>query len=250
MAPTKQQIQEAKRQEAIKAKQRKMLIPKIQAIFRRITKDIKTRYISKGIFPDMSDYEALFKAPLTSRAITVSNIFKRTYRSTKGLTEDIDDDIREELLLMIEDNIRFITDTNTGMVDQLLNETIAKFAEEGIEPTRQAIADDVSRRFLEKSVPRSEIIADNVVNTAAESAKSIEVENLIAAGIIAAPPEKTWVTILDGKERPAHHDAHGQKRPLEQPFLVGGEFLMFPKDRSRGASAGNIINCRCLVIYS
>lgn len=54
---------------------------------------------------------------------------------------------------------------------------------------------------------------------------------------------KQWDTRMDGDERPAHHLANGQIRPLSQPFLVGGEALLFPVD-PRG-SPSNVINCRC-----
>lgn len=54
---------------------------------------------------------------------------------------------------------------------------------------------------------------------------------------------KRWDTRMDGRERAAHHDANNQVQPLTQPFLVGGEPLMFPVD-PRGTPS-NVVNCRC-----
>lgn len=54
---------------------------------------------------------------------------------------------------------------------------------------------------------------------------------------------KTWVAVGDNRTRPAHAEANGQTVPIDQPFDVGGEKLMFPGDPN--GSAGNIINCRC-----
>lgn len=54
---------------------------------------------------------------------------------------------------------------------------------------------------------------------------------------------KQWDTRMDGKERPWHHEANGQERSLPEPFLVGGEALLFPVD-PRGTPS-NVINCRC-----
>lgn len=47
---------------------------------------------------------------------------------------------------------------------------------------------------------------------------------------------KTWMTTLDGKERPEHHRAHGTTVPLDSPFPVNGG-QMTPGD--------NEYNCRC-----
>lgn len=60
---------------------------------------------------------------------------------------------------------------------------------------------------------------------------------------------KTWNSLMDGRERPAHHMAHGQTRRVEESFEVGGEELRFPGDVSRGASLGNVINCRCWTTF-
>lgn len=56
---------------------------------------------------------------------------------------------------------------------------------------------------------------------------------------------KRWDTRMDGRERPAHHLANGEMRPLGQPFLVGGEPLLFPCD-PRGR-ADNVCGCRCSI---
>jgi len=73
---------------------------------------------------------------------------------------------------------------------------------------------------------------------AAEKAEELEteVENTIF---------KTWVSMGDDRVRPAHLDADGQVRPVEEPFIVDGEELMEPGDTSLGASLENVINCRC-----
>lgn len=59
--------------------------------------------------------------------------------------------------------------------------------------------------------------------------------------------EKEWASRRDGRERPAHHDADGQRVPMNRPFIVGGEELRYPRDPA--GSAGNIINCRCFSLY-
>ena len=55
--------------------------------------------------------------------------------------------------------------------------------------------------------------------------------------------DKIWSAILDGKTRPDHSAADGQRVGLEESFIVGGELLRFPRDPD--GSLAQIANCRC-----
>lgn len=58
---------------------------------------------------------------------------------------------------------------------------------------------------------------------------------------------KQWVSYIDGRTRRAHIWANGQTRDkVTQPFLVGGERMLYPKDPR--ASPGNVVNCRCTMV--
>lgn len=66
---------------------------------------------------------------------------------------------------------------------------------------------------------------------------------------------KEWISVDDGRTRGTkptdefdHLSMNGVQVPLDEPFDVGGEKMMYPGDVSMGASAGNVINCRCTVI--
>lgn len=59
---------------------------------------------------------------------------------------------------------------------------------------------------------------------------------------------KEWVATPDDRTRPEHIEADGQRVPLDEPFNVGGELMMFPGDISLGASGWNTINCRCSMV--
>jgi hypothetical protein len=56
------------------------------------------------------------------------------------------------------------------------------------------------------------------------------------AGVDEGQLVKTWVTTLDGRERPEHHDADGITVPVDQPFPVDGG-VMVPGQ--------GVYNCRC-----
>ena len=59
---------------------------------------------------------------------------------------------------------------------------------------------------------------------------------------------KRWVATADARTRDAHAAADGQEVPNDEPFTVGGEEMMYPGDISLGASAWNVINCRCTIV--
>ena len=107
-----------------------------------------------------------------------------------------------------------------------------------------------------RALPRSETIAATETQKAAEGSKAATLEagqDIARAGAIAAivfQSVKTWFTRQDGKVRPAHDAALFQEVRSEETFLVGGQELLYPGDTSFGASMWNIINCRCVAIYS
>lgn len=56
---------------------------------------------------------------------------------------------------------------------------------------------------------------------------------------------KRWIATADNRTRHDHRQADGQIVDNDKPFDVGGEPLMFPGDKSMGASGWNLYNCRC-----
>lgn len=60
---------------------------------------------------------------------------------------------------------------------------------------------------------------------------------------------KVWHTALDEKVRLSHISLEGEKIPIDEPFHVGTSLMMMPLDTSMGASADEIVNCRCSVEY-
>ena len=98
----------------------KKLKPKIQSIFRRMAKDLKAKYISSQQLLDASVYAPEFQSAMMERARIVANEFKKSYRETKGIDEDIDVDIAEWLAIFIEQQVDFITQTTELQQTQML----------------------------------------------------------------------------------------------------------------------------------
>lgn len=55
--------------------------------------------------------------------------------------------------------------------------------------------------------------------------------------------KQEWNSLMDGRERPTHHEAHGQIRNVDEPFQVGGALLRFPGDTGLGAPLREVVNC-------
>jgi hypothetical protein len=70
-----------------------------------------------------------------------------------------------------------------------------------------------------------------------------------AASLPGLEPEyKTWLATFDGRTRPSHVNADGQRVLFEEPFTVGGYKMMHP--HAYGAPAEEVVNCRCTVTFS
>jgi len=86
-------------------------------------------------------------------------------------------------------------------------------------------------------------VAQTEVNTAYNTARH---EAMTDAGI----EYKSWLSSHGPHVRPAHAEAEevylNEPIPLDEPFDVGGDQMMFPGDDSLGADVSNIINCQCI----
>lgn len=135
-----------------------------------------------------------------------------------------------------------IIDTTRREMVSSLGKAETALREEGLDVSRIAIAATASRMLARTMVPRVGSIATTETQAPSEQAKFDE-------AAAKKKQEKTWNTILDGLERPAHFIADGQKVAINDPFNVKGELLNQPGDTSLGATIGNVINCRCGADY-
>ena len=90
---------------------------------------------------------------------------------------------------------------------------------------------------------RANLIARTEVHRTASWANETVAENMNISGT-----QKEWIAIQDARTRVTHSIASGQRIPLDQKFVVGGERLKYPGDPA--GSPGETINCRCSVIYT
>ena len=122
---------------------------------------------------------------------------------------------------------------------------VAKMARE-LQPELAAIDPKLDSRYRVERIARTEVIASSN-QSSHEGAKA-------AADEYGVELEHEWLsTVGDDKTRRPPRDkknhvaANHQKKPIDKPFIVSGQELMWPGDSSRGATADNTINCRCAV---
>lgn len=56
---------------------------------------------------------------------------------------------------------------------------------------------------------------------------------------------KRWRTIMDGHERDSHAEVNGVVLPINEPFLLRGGYVQFPRDDSLGVDETETSGCRC-----
>ena len=104
------------------------------------------------------------------------------------------------------------------------------------------MAKDLMNRVTDMN-KTSAIRAARIAVTEAENAgRQAAADELEKKGVIMG---KRWVATHDSRTRDEHLEADGQIVENNKPFVVGGEELMFPGDKSLGASGWNLYNCRC-----
>lgn len=134
--------------------------------------------------------------------------------------------------------------------------TRATHLEEVLDENTAHVVRDQLRRGLEAGETEAELI-DRLVGLGefgAARARRIartEVHGQVMGGSLEAMRQrginaKQWLSAPDEKTRPAHREALGQQVPLDEPFEVDGEELMYPGDPE--GSPGNVIQCRCTML--
>ena len=107
----------------------------------------------------------------------------------------------------------------------------------------KGMADDLQTRIPTMNRDSAIRTARTAVTNAQNAGR---MDSYVASTKMGIEMEREWVSALDARTRPEHAEADGQVVGVDEPFIVGGEKLMFPGDRS--GSGWNIYNCRCTQI--
>lgn len=128
-----------------------------------------------------------------------------------------------------------------GYVDQIATSLDAHIADQ---PDPNAVTD----QMIDDIFAGVELVLGTMITLTASNLAPLAGANA-AATSSGTDLTKTWQALEDARTRPTHSAADGQVQSLSDPFDVGGSQLMFPCDSSLGADIGEIIYCRCVVVY-
>jgi hypothetical protein len=92
-----------------------------------------------------------------------------------------------------------------------------------------------------ETIVRTEVLR---INSMAAHARMVA--NKDAANDYGYSTLRAWSSTIDLRVRPSHLLANGQLRTVEDPFLVGGAELLYPRDPE--GPAEETINCRCSAV--
>jgi len=126
---------------------------------------------------------------------------------------------------------------------------ITRIDDESIRQTAREFAEEVALSTYNNQDKEYFFSFDRAVNMAATESNAINGYGEFDDAKKLGKARKKWNVIMDGREREWHGEVNGLTVPIDQPFEVGGELLMYPLDTSLGAGADNIANCRCWLTY-
>lgn len=122
-------------------------------------------------------------------------------------------------------------------MDEYLNGYVNDFSEQIVETTQNHMDDEW---YL--SDDRAMFVAENEANT---TFNYLEYKKAIESG----KKKKRWITMRDRHVRHTHQLVEGKTIGINDVFLVGDSEMFYPKDTTFGASALEIVNCRCSIKY-
>lgn len=147
--------------------------------------------------------------------------------------------IDEQYIILQLTNRYFELIDDFSMQSQYIQDYVGIFARQTVDVTLEHLQ-DTDGYFM--SNERALIIAVNEANTIFNYS---DYDNAMNNGFT----KKQWITEKDDKVRITHVEVDDSIVDINEPFVVGDSLLMFPKDTSLGASAEEIVNCRCSVKY-
>jgi hypothetical protein len=144
-----------------------------------------------------------------------------------------------------------VAETNVSLVQGTARKTLIQITTKLLrDPDFMAVGANEQARILRKQFDGySKYQAERFVRTETTNISNQATRDAALTAFDKDQLLKRWSVRLDGRERLAHKEmASKDPIPFDEDFIVGGEPMDKPGDRTR-ASAKNTVNCRCTVVY-
>lgn len=194
-------------------------------------------YFSKMSISDKEKQERIaFSEQMEEVVLYILALIETTIESGETNQEYIQTQFYDKYLDVIASYMlidTYIKQYALDVTKQIIDATFERFSSED-----KSITDDY---YLsnDRAMFISECEANSILNYRQHS-KAVKV----------GKTKKKWIDVGDKRERKTHLEVGGTILPIDEPFSVGDSLLQFPKDASLGASADEIVNCRCSIQYS
>ena len=194
-------------------------------------------YFSKMSISDKEKQERIaFSEQMEEVILYILALIETTIESGETNQEYIQTQFYDKYLDVIASYMlidTYIKQYALDVTKQIIDATFERFSAED-----KSITDDY---YLsnDRAMFISECVANSILNYRQYS-KAVK----------AGKTKKKWIDVGDKRERKTHLEVGETILPIDEPFSVGDSLLQFPKDTSLGASADEIVNCRCSIQYS
>ncbi len=261
---------------------------KLRSFFRDVSKDLERSVLTTGGVQDVRQYrnrvqailaqqgnrvtESFVSSSISSiRQLPFNNPLKESLRAIARVLGTnpgtmLSDMQLQSRLISQQELSSFVVKTTEEILATTQKQLIKSLqkAENNLGPdaTNRELAKNSSTIFRVKSAPRPQTISTTYTQQTAENAKfstqeavgnvfnSTEAREL---GLDPVEVENRWVSQGDSRVRDGavfnHLNADFQIRE-NGVFNVSGQTLRFPGDTSRGATAANVVKCRCASIMT
>jgi len=273
---TSEKNKRAKRNLTLKLALEKTLNRDLVSYFNEIKTDVVSFYTATGLLINADIYQKQTETLLERHYKRVIRNFinegKYSYRKSleaKGIEykqeqEEEDEKIKATSVLIALAFVESIIQRRALQLIETTNDNIKDTAAKATKKAKESgtkVRDEINKGLDKAFKSRYAMIALTETQFMAERSKNIEAAVIsrngnvdpssINDGVVTGNPDvkKEWAAILDDRTRGGHAMADGQTQNMNDPYIVNGEYLMYPSDTSMGASLGNIINCRCSSLY-
>lgn len=143
-----------------------------------------------------------------------------------------------------KDDVAYINDWSKQEADKIVDRTIRNIEEP--HPERFFEMPELGIRLPESEYWTSDERALLVgIECATNTSNFADLDSAMDNG----KTRKVWMTEGDDRVRKTHEEVQGTEIPINEYFVVGNSYLLFPGDTSMNPEEKEILNCRCSLTY-